>query len=253
MKKVLIAILACSALLVGTTACGTTNNTTSSTNSTTETTSSVENGKMTIHISLVSKKIVNLFVGTADDAKKALEAGNKAYKDGNIDITATNADRTDLSENGQKPYAVVITCSDSRVPPELIFNSGLGELFTIRTAGNVVADFETGSVEYGVDHLGAPLVVVMGHTKCGAVAGAIEGHAEGHVEDIIHDILPSVEQARQNAKGEDEIATLAETYNVQNSINQLRESEILSKAEQEGKIQIVGAIYDITTGEVKFL
>ena len=237
MKKVLIAILACSALLVGTTACGTTNNTTSSANSTTETTSSV----------------VSQVTNPADDAKKALEAGNKAYKDGNIDITATDADRTDLSENGQKPYAVVITCSDSRVPPELIFNSGLGELFTIRTAGNVVADFETGSVEYGVDHLGAPLVVVMGHTKCGAVAGAIEGHAEGHVEDIIHDILPSVEQARQNAKGEDEIATLAETYNVQNSINQLRESEILSKAEQEGKIQIVGAIYDISTGAVKFL
>ena len=234
MKKVLIAILACSALLVGTTACGTTNNTTSSANSTTETTSSV--------VSQVTnpdyQKPEN--ISTADDAKKALEAGNKAYKDGNIDITATDADRTDLSENGQKPYAV-------------IFNSGLGELFTIRTAGNVVADFETGSVEYGVDHLGAPLVVVMGHTKCGAVAGAIEGHAEGHVEDIIHDILPSVEQARQNAKGEDEIATLAETYNVQNSINQLRESEILSKAEQEGKIQIVGAIYDISTGAVKFL
>ena len=155
MKKVLIAILACSALLVGTTACGTTNNTTSSTNSTTETTSSV--------VSQVTnpdyQKPEN--ISTADDAKKALEAGNKAYKDGNIDITATNADRTDLSENGQKPYAVVITCSDSRVPPELIFNSGLGELFTIRTAGNVVADFETGSVEYGVDHLGAPLVVVI--------------------------------------------------------------------------------------------
>ena len=170
MKKVLIAILACSALLVGTTACGTTNNTTSSTNSTTETTSSV--------VSQVTnpdyQKPEN--ISTADDAKKALEAGNKAYKDGNIDITATNADRTDLSENGQKPYAVVITCSDSRVPPELIFNSGLGELFTIRTAGNVVADFETGSVEYGVDHLGAPLVVVMGHTKCGAVAEIGRAH-----------------------------------------------------------------------------
>ncbi len=109
-----------------------TNNTTSSTNSTTETTSSV--------VSQVTnpdyQKPKN--ISTAEDAKKALEAGNKAYKDGNIDITATNADRTDLSENGQKPYAVVITCSDSRVPPELIFNSGLGELFTIRTAGNVV-------------------------------------------------------------------------------------------------------------------
>ena len=94
---------------------------------------------------------------------------------------------------------------------------------------------------------------MLGHTNGGAVAGAIEGHAEGHVEDIIHDILPSVEQAKQNAKGESEIATLAETYNVQNSINQLKESEILSKAEQEGKVKIVGAIYDISTGAVKFM
>lgn len=245
MKRVLIAILACGALLVGTTACGTTNSPTSSTDS----------GANSSVVSQVTnpdyEKPKN--ISTAEEAKKALEAGNKAYTDGNIDITVTDANRKDLQENGQKPYAVVITCSDSRVPPELIFNSGLGELFTIRTAGNVVADFETGSVEYGVDHLGTPLVVVMGHTNCGAVAGAIEGHATGHVEDIIHDILPSVEQARKNAKGEGEIATLAETYNVQNSIDQLRESEILSKAEQEGKVQIVGALYDISTGKVNFL
>lgn len=247
MKKFFIAILACGALLAGTTACGTTDNVTSSVNSAFDTISSA--------VSQITnpsyQKPQN--ISTADDAKKALEAGNKAFVDGNIDITATNTDRKDLSENGQKPYAVVITCSDSRVPPELIFNSSLGELFTIRTAGNVVADFETGSVEYGVDHLGAPLVVVMGHTQCGAVAGAIDGHAEGHVEDIIHDILPSVEQARQNANGENEIATLAEIYNAQHSIEQLRKSEILSKAEQEGKVEIIGAIYDISTGEVKFL
>ena len=90
---------------------------------------------------------------------------------------------------------------------------------------------ETGSVEYGVDHLGTPLVVVLGHPQTAVLLlCAIEGHAEGHVEDIIHDILPSVEQAKQNAKGESEIATLAETYNVQNSVNQLKKVRILSKA-----------------------
>ena len=245
MKKILIAILACSAVLVGTTACGTTESTTSSSNA--GTSSSVVSQVTNPDYQKPEK------IATADDAIKALESGNKAYQDCNIDISVTDANRKDLYENGQKPYAVVVTCSDSRVPPELIFNSGLGEIFTIRTAGNVVADFETGSVEYGVDHLGTPLVVVLGHTNCGAVAGALEGHAEGHVEDIIHDILPSVEQAKQNAKGESEIATLAETYNVQNSINQLKESEILSKAEQEGKVKIVGAIYDISTGAVRFM
>ncbi len=246
MKKILIALLACSAIAIGATACGTTDNATSN-NAVASTTSSAVSQTANPDY----QKPQN--ITTADAAQQALIAGNKAYQDGNLNIAATNADRTDLSENGQKPYAVVITCSDSRVPPELIFNSGLGELFTIRTAGNVVADFETGSVEYGVDHLGAPLIVVMGHTKCGAVAGAIEGHAEGHVEDIIHDIAPSVEQARQNAQNDAQIASLAEEYNVQNSIAKLRESEILKKAEAEGKVKIVGALYDITTGAVRYL
>lgn len=246
MKKALLAVLACCAVLVGTTACGADNATTSS-NPVESTISSV----VSQVTNAAYKKPEN--IKTADDAKKALEAGNKAFVDGNVDIKATDTDRKDLSENGQKPYAVVITCSDSRVPPEVIFNSGLGELFTIRTAGNVVADFETGSVEYGVDHLNAPLVVVMGHTKCGAVAGAMGGHAQGHVEDIVKDIFPSVEKAKQSVKTEGEIANLAETYNVENSIAKLRESDILTKAERDGKIKIIGAKYDITTGVVTYL
>ncbi len=247
MKKILIAILACSALAVGMTACGSSGSTSSTAGSAAGTASTA--------VSQVAnpnyQKPEN--ISTADDAQKALEAGNRAYKDGNIDITATDAMRQDLYTNGQKPYATVVTCSDSRVPPELIFNSGLGELFTIRTAGNVIADFETGSVEYSVDHLGTQLVVVMGHTNCGAVAGAIEGHATGHVEDIIEDIRPSVEQAKQNASTDAEVASLAETYNVQHSIAKLRESEILAQAERDGKIKIVGALYNISTGEVQFL
>ena len=247
MKKILIAMLACGAILAGTTACGDTDMTSSVVNSTADMTSSTVSEITNTEYAKPEN------IATADDAQNALQIGNKAFQDGKLSITTTETDRTNLSENGQKPYATVITFSDSRVPPELIFNSSLGEIFTVRTAGNVVADFETGSVEYGVDHLGTPLVVVMGHTKCGAVAGAIEGHAEGHVEDIIKDISPSVEKAKQNAKSNGQIATLSETYNVQNSIENLRKSEILSKAEQDGKIKIVGALYDITTGEVRFL
>lgn len=252
MKKALLAVLACCAVLASTTACSTNNTGTSSTaTSHPATTSSPVSSTVSEMVNSNYKKPEN--ITTADAAITALTAGNKVFVDGNINITATNADRQELSKNGQKPYAVVITCSDSRVPPELIFNSSLGELFTIRTAGNVVNSFEIGSVEYGVDHLSTPLVVVMGHTKCGAVAGAIEGHAEGHVEDIIHEILPSVEIARQTTTDESQIATLSENYNVEHSIAKLRESEILSKAEQESKIKIIGAKYDITTDQVTFL
>ena len=116
---------------------------------------------------------------TAINALDKLLSGNSAYVSGNINPNVDANLREDLVTNGQHPYAVVITCSDSRVPPELIFNAGLGEVFVIRTAGNVVSDFEIGSVEYGVEHLGSPLVIVLGHTNCGAVTAAVEGGEAG--------------------------------------------------------------------------
>ena len=95
------------------------------------------------------------------------------------------------------PYAIVITCSDSRVPAELIFDSSIGDIFVIRTAGNVVSDFEIGSVEYGAEHLGSPLVFVLGHTNCGAVTAATEGgEAEGKIQAIVDEIEPSVQKAK---------------------------------------------------------
>lgn len=252
MKKAILAILTCSVILAAATACGANNTKTVSSGTTSSSVASSNSSATASGVTNTEyKKPDN--ITTADAALQALTAGNKAFVDGKLNITATNADRVDLSENGQKPYAVVITCSDSRVSPELIFNSGLGEIFTIRTAGNVVSDFELGSTEYGVDHLHTPLVVVMGHTKCGAVAGAIEGHAEGHVEDIINDIIPSVTKAKQETTIASEITALSERYNVENSMAKLRESEILAKAEQEGKVKIVGAMYDISTGKVIFL
>ena len=152
--------------------------------------------------------------------------------------------RTETFENGQNPYAVVITCSDSRVPAEHIFNAGIGELFVIRTAGNVIGDFELGSVEYGAEHLGAKLVVVLGHTNCGAVDAAINGGAHGNIEKITDEIsavLPENCDPRE-----------AEILNVKNSIERINASEIMHELEEEGTV-VVGAIYDIETGKVEFL
>lgn len=191
-------------------------------------------------------------IETADQALNALEAGNKAYMGGTANMNISADRRNDLAENGQKPHTIVITCSDSRVPPELIFNSGLGDLFVIRTAGNVVGDYEIGSVEYAADHLGSPLVVVMGHSECGAVGAAVEGHATGNIESIVEEIVPSVTAAKEQETDEAKITSTAEDLNVENSIKNLKESETLSKLVSEGKLTIKGAKYDIKTGQVTF-
>lgn len=187
-------------------------------------------------------------VASAEEALKELKEGNEEFTSGN-----TAELRADLAENGQAPYAVVITCSDSRVAPEVLFNTTMGELFTIRTAGNVVDEFEIGSVEYGVEHLGAPLVVVMGHSGCGAVGAAVSGEAEGFIQNIIDEITPSVEEAKKTETDESAISTLAENLNIQNTIEKLRTSTILSQLEAEGEVKIIGAKYDIKDGSVEFL
>lgn len=187
-------------------------------------------------------------ITSAEEALKELEEGNEEFLSGN-----TSELRIDLAENGQTPYAVVITCSDSRVAPEVLFHTTMGELFTIRTAGNVVDKLEIGSVEYGVEHLGAPLVVVMGHTNCGAVSAAISGEAEGSIQNIIEEIAPSVAEAKKTETDESAIAAMAEDLNIQNTIQKLRTSAILSHLESEGGVKIIGAKYDIKDGSVKIM
>ena len=152
--------------------------------------------------------------------------------------------REDTAENGQQPYAVIVTCSDSRVPAEHIFNAGIGELFVIRTAGNVIGDHALGSVEYGMEHLGAKLVVVLGHTNCGAVDAALNSGAHGAIATITDEIsacLPSECDSRE-----------AEELNVKNSISRIMDSEIITEITHTGTSRVVGAIYDIESGAVKF-
>lgn len=157
----------------------------------------------------------------------------------------SEAKRRDTAKNGQKPYAVIVTCSDSRVPAEHIFNAGIGELFVIRTAGNVIGDHALGSVEYGMEHLGCKLVVVLGHTHCGAVDAALKGGAHGAIASITDEInscVPSGCDARE-----------AEILNVKNSISRIMASDIIKEMTADGTFRVVGAIYDIESGKVRFL
>lgn len=156
----------------------------------------------------------------------------------------STAVRMETAMNGQKPYAVVLTCSDSRVPPEHIFSVGIGELFIVRTAGNVVGDFELGSIEYAVEHLGVPLVLVMGHSQCGAVAAALHDHSKGYIEDVIHEIQLGLYGAT-----DEETAVY---NNILHSKQRVMESVIIQKYLHTGRIAIVCAKYDIASGRVEF-
>ncbi|MCL2774244.1 MAG: carbonic anhydrase [Oscillospiraceae bacterium] len=182
---------------------------------------------------------------TPNQALRKLIAGNEIYLNsknnpGNI----SSAIRYENSIHGQHPYSVILTCSDSRVPPEHIFSAGVGELFVIRTAGNVVGGFELGTIEYGLKYLGVPLILVMGHSQCGAVAAALDGNAEGYIEDVVHEIQLGLYGAT------DEVAAVYN--NILNSRCRIMESSIIQKLISDGNISIVCALYDVKTGAVKF-
>ena len=149
-------------------------------------------------------------------------------------------DRRSLTaEGGQHPYAAIVTCSDSRVIPEIVFSAGIGDLFIIRSAGNVVDGCTLGSLEYAVGHMGCKLVVVMGHTSCGAIAEAIKDFHEGHSSEIINDIRAGI--------GREEDPTKASCLNILNSVHIIEED-----LGERHDVKVIGALYDIRTGVVDF-
>lgn len=176
----------------------------------------------------------------AAEALLRLKAGNSQYVQSNSytgDISS--AIRSNTAKNGQFPYAIVIACSDSRVIPEIIFSAGMGELFTIRVAGNVIDRHQLGSIEYAVSHLKSPLVVVLGHTHCGAVAATIAGEGDSHIQSITDKIHKAI--------GDETDDFTAASLNVKYAV-----AEILDAFRHDGleEEQVVGAVYDIETGEV---
>jgi carbonic anhydrase len=179
--------------------------------------------------------------------------GNKRFVQ-NIKVQRNLQDQVFETSKGQYPFVVILSCIDSRVPVELIFDQGIGDVFSVRVAGNIVNEDILGSMEIACKVAGSKIVVVMGHTKCGAVTSACENLELGNITRLLSKIKPAVDSIRKN---EDEMTDIqieeVGKLNVQFSIARIRkESPILSKMEEEGEIKIVGANYDITTGEVKF-
>lgn len=173
------------------------------------------------------------------DALNMLKAGNKKYlkaKTGLGDVSPKK--RLSTSQNGQKPYAVIVSCSDSRVIPESIFSAGIGDLFVIRVAGNVIDNHQLGSIEYAAEHLGCKLVVVLGHTGCGAVSAAVRQNG-GYVKYITDEI--------RRAVGEETDAVRASILNVKQSV-----SKIESSLRGLDGLAVIGALYHTDSGVVDF-
>lgn len=201
----------------------------------------------------------NAAAPTADEALAWLKEGNMRWVKGTANHPNANAERRiDCSENGQKPFVTILTCADSRIPLERVFDRGVGDIFTIRVAGNVAGSSEGGTIEYGVEHLHTPVLVVMGHTKCGAVAAAAaeNTHLDGQIGDLVNQIKPAVERARAvNPDLKDkELVTAAIRENVwQTTFGLLRNSKLLRDKAKSGQLRIVGAVYDIASGTVEFM
>jgi carbonic anhydrase len=177
--------------------------------------------------------------------------GNKRFASSQSNHPNSDFSRISEVAKGQNPFAVVVSCSDSRVPPEIIFDQGLGDLFVIRTAGEVVDDIALASIEYAVEHLNVNLIVVLGHQKCGAVDAAVNGgELTPHLKILVDDIRPVVERAKKQ-NGDLLFNSIRE--NVYHVANQIASSKpILEEFVHENKLNVVGAYYNLEKGTVEF-
>jgi carbonic anhydrase len=196
---------------------------------------------------------------SADSALKELIEGNKRYVTGKSKAAKlTGAARRAVLATTQKPYAIVLSCSDSRVPPEIIFDKGLGEIFVVRVAGNIPDPVIIGSIEYAAEHLKSPLVVVLGHERCGAVTASVDakGKAPGNIASIVEAISPAVTDAKKTCPSREkaELVECAVTANVKRGEAQLtKKSPVLKHLVEKGELRIVGAVYDLDDGKVTVL
>ena len=177
-----------------------------------------------------------------EEAVEKLKKGNALYvesKEPHGDVSPEIRLRTAM--NGQEPYAIVVCCSDSRVIPESIFSCGIGDIFTVRVAGNVIDDHQLGSIEYAAAHLGCKLVLVLGHTKCGAVGAAIKGEDDGFIRTLTAEIKLAIGSETDDYKA--------------SCLNAKRSAEIIRKemSHIDGGIDVEAAMYDIETGKVEWL
>ena len=202
---------------------------------------------------------------SADEALKRLRDGNERYtaEKPTAAQRSTKASRAALAKS-QSPYAIILTCSDSRVPPELLFDSGLGELFVIRVAGNIPDPVVLGSIEYAAEHLGTPLVMVLGHERCGAVTATVDakGKAHGNIGAIVKAIAPSIKKATkecaackedkqcEKTRKSEYVECVIDTNVKLVTANLTKNSKVLKHLVAEKKLKIVSAKYDLDDGKV---
>ncbi len=183
---------------------------------------------------------------SSDEALARLKAGNERY----LQARTSEGDispklRAQTAAIGQRPYAIVLACSDSRVIPEAIFSAGIGDLFVIRVAGNIIDNHQMGSIEYADEHLGCHLVVVLGHTGCGAVEAAMHHELTGNVKFIGDEISLAI--------GDEKDETAAELKNIEHSVQKIKDRRDVLLEGEEFDLRIVGALYHTDTGRVEFL
>jgi carbonic anhydrase len=180
-----------------------------------------------------------------------LLAGNRRFVAGRaVHPHQTLARMRELAK-GQHPSAIILGCADSRVPPEVLFDKGLGDLFIVRVAGNLVNDENLGSIEYAVEHLGSRLIVVLGHERCGAVSAAVQGgEAPGHVGKLLEALHPSIEESKGKPGDAVENAMRA---NVTHMVSLIVADEMLEPMIKSGKVKVVGARYALTSGAVSLV
>jgi carbonic anhydrase len=183
-----------------------------------------------------------------DAALTKLAEGNSRFANSKMSAPKPIAERRAATAQAQHPYAIIVGCADSRTSPEIIFDQNIGDLFVVRTAGNIVDDYALGSIEYAVEHLGSRLVVVLGHERCGAVKAALESAtAPGHVNAIVRDIQPAI-QATKGKPG-DALANAVHENAVEVADKIRKDAQLGELASQ---VKVVSAYYDLDTGKVEW-
>ena len=194
---------------------------------------------------------------TPDTVLQMLKDGNYRFQNDNL-TARLHSSQVRAAVKGQYPKAVILSCIDSRIPVEDVFDKGIGDIFVARVAGNIVNEDILGSMEYGCKVSGAKLILVLGHTECGAIKSAIDNVQLGNITELLAKINPAVDSTssfngERTSKNKDYVNAVAEE-NVRLTMNNIRkQSQILNDMEQKGEIKIVGAVYDMATGEVTFL
>ena len=190
-------------------------------------------------------------MGQNNTIKKLLEGNQRYITRGALHPNQSFEHRLELAE-GQKPIAAILTCADSRVSPEIIFDQGLGDLFVLRVAGNVINDLFVGSLEYAVEHLNVSLLMVLGHSECGAVDATVKGgQPPGHINSLVQAIKPALDRLKKQSP---DWVNIVAKENVKIGVERLRISDpILTARYEEGNIDIVGAFYNIKSGKVSLI